>query len=79
MSKRVKLPSAILVALTVVSVSVLAGCSYDYAQRTDRVAHSAGNAVRANLEQSTTNPSSKAANSTTGLGKTGKTVPDAEE
>ncbi|WP_299346852.1 hypothetical protein [uncultured Maritalea sp.] len=68
-----------ILALAFGAFSVLAGCSYDYAQRTDRVAHNAGNAVRANLEQSTTNPSSSAANSVGGLGKNGKVVPDAEE
>ena len=55
----------------------LAGCSYDYAQRTDRVAYSAGNAVRANLERETINPSKKSMNLTTGLGRNGVVTPQA--
>lgn len=49
----------------------LGGCAYDYVQRTDRVAYSAGDAVRANLERETTNPSHAAQYKTKGLGKNG--------
>lgn len=49
----------------------LGGCTYDYLQRTDRVAYSAGDAVRANLESQTINPSKRSQYVTTGLGKTG--------
>ncbi len=56
---------------------LLAGCSYDYAQHTDRVAFSAGNAVRANLESETINPTKASQYDTTGLGKNGSVVPPA--
>jgi hypothetical protein len=55
----------------------LGGCAYDYMQRIDRVSYSAGNAVRANIERETTNPSSKNKSSTKGLGKNGPVIPDA--
>lgn len=62
---------ALLLALT------LAGCAYDYLQRSDRVAYSAGDAVKANLERETTSPSKKSMYSTGGLGKNGVvTSPD---
>ena len=47
------------------------GCAYDYVQRTDRVAYSAGDAVRANLERETMNPSSRSQYNTKGLGRNG--------
>jgi len=47
------------------------GCTYDYLQRTDRVGYSAGDAVRANIERETANPSHKAQYDTTGLGRNG--------
>ena len=50
---------------------LLSGCSYDYLQHTDRVAYSAGDAVRANLESETINPSKRSMYYTKGLGKTG--------
>lgn len=71
--------SAASIALTLSLLPLLGGCFYDYTQRTDRVAHSAGNAVKANLEQSTINPSSKNMNSTTGLGKNGPVMPEPTE
>ena len=49
----------------------LAGCAYDYAQHTDRVSYASGNAVKANLEMSTMNPSKRSTYSTKGLGKNG--------
>jgi len=51
---------------------LLGGCSYDYLQHTDRVSYSAGNAVKANLEGQTTNPSSAAQYDISGLGKNGQ-------
>jgi hypothetical protein len=51
--------------------AMLGGCAYDYVQRTDRVAYSAGDAVRANLERETMNPSHKGQYNTKGLGKNG--------
>jgi hypothetical protein len=55
----------------------VSGCTYDYLQRTDRVAYSAGDAVRANLERETINPSYAGQYSTKGLGKNGSVVPEA--
>ncbi|RYE87972.1 MAG: hypothetical protein EOP19_02765 [Hyphomicrobiales bacterium] len=52
-------------------VALLGGCTYDYVQRTDRVAYSAGDAVRANLERETMNPSSRSRYDTRGLGRNG--------
>ena len=49
----------------------LAACSYDYRQRTDRVAYSSGDAVRANLEMQTENPSKGSSYNTRGLGRNG--------
>lgn len=55
---------------------LLTGCSYDYMQHTDRVSYSAGNAVKANLEAETTDPSRRSSRSTRGLGRDGKVTPD---
>lgn len=55
--------------------SSLGGCAYDYMQRTDRVAYSSGDAVKANLERETTDPSRNATYSTKGLGKNGLVLP----
>lgn len=53
----------------------LGGCTYDYLQRTDRVAYHAGDAVRANLERETTDPSKRSMKSVRGLGKNGVVIP----
>jgi hypothetical protein len=53
----------------------LGGCTYDYVQRTDKVGYSAGDAVKANLEAQTMNPSKDSAYSTRGLGKNGAVEP----
>ena len=53
----------------------LGGCAYDYLQHTDRVTFRGGNAVKANLEAQTTNPSDAARYNTKGLGKDGVVVP----
>lgn len=52
----------------------LSGCAYDYANHSDRVAYSAGDAVKANVEASTTSPSKKSMYSTRGLGKNGEVI-----
>jgi hypothetical protein len=57
---------------------VLGGCTYDYLQRTDKVGYSAGDAVKANLERETLDPSKSSAYSTKGLGADGDVVPDEE-
>ena len=59
------------VAVAIALLAVLGGCSYDYMQRTDRVGYNAGNAVKANLAQQTTNPMKASMYSTKGLGKDG--------
>lgn len=51
--------------------AMVGGCAYDYVQRTDRVAYSAGDAVRANLERETSNPSHGGQYNTKGLGRNG--------
>ena len=59
-------------ALTLATLAlVLNGCSYDYLQHTDRVAYNAGDAVKANLESETINPSKRSMYYTKGLGKNG--------
>jgi hypothetical protein len=52
-------------------VLLLTGCSYDSLQHTDRIAYSAGDAVKANLEGETTHPDGKNAYNTSGLGANG--------
>ena len=53
------------------TVALLGGCSYDYMQHSDRVGYGAGNAVKANLQQQTIDPSKDSQHVTTGLGKNG--------
>jgi hypothetical protein len=60
-----------LIILAAILMLPVSGCAYDYMQRIDRVSYSAGNAVRANIERETANPSSKNKTSTKGLGKNG--------
>ncbi len=50
---------------------LLGGCSYDYLQHSDRVAYSTGDAVNANLESETINPSKRSMYRTKGLGRNG--------
>jgi hypothetical protein len=54
--------------------TALAGCTYDYRQRTDRVGYSAGDAVKANLARETSNPTKASMYSTKGLGRNGHVV-----
>lgn len=51
--------------------ALLDGCSYDYLQHTDRIGYRAGDAVKANLAQETTNPSKRSMYSTKGIGRNG--------
>lgn len=53
----------------------LGGCTYDYLQHTDRVAYHAGDAVRANLERETANPSKSSMYVRSGLGRNGAVMP----
>ena len=66
--------SALRLAATAALALALSGCAYDYMQHTDRVSYSAGDAVHANLERETTNPSRRTARTVTGLGKNGIVV-----
>jgi hypothetical protein len=65
----------LILLLSAIAALLLGGCTYDYLQRTDRVGYSAGDAVKANLERETLDPSKKSAYSTKGLGKDGDVVP----
>jgi len=69
MSRRTGLAAALALAL------LASGCAYDYHQRTDRISYRAGDAVRANLERETYDPSHGSAYDVTGLGKNGSVVP----
>jgi hypothetical protein len=60
----------------VLVASLVSGCAdYDYLQRTDRVSYRAGDAVAANIEGETINPSSPWIYDTSGLGKNGSVMP----
>jgi hypothetical protein len=63
------------IVLVIGLTALLGGCTYDYLQRTDRVAYSTGDAVRANIERETTNPSHGGQYRTKGLGKSGHVIP----
>jgi len=67
----VALAGAMLVAALALG---LGGCTYDYLQHSDRVAYSAGDAVHANLESETINPSKRSMRLLGGLGKNGSVV-----
>ena len=62
-------------ALALALATLLSGCTYDYLQHSDRIAYSAGDAVKANLERQTTDPSRGSAYDTTRLGQNGAVVP----
>ncbi|WP_332689443.1 hypothetical protein [Devosia sp.] len=62
----------------VVLGAVAAGCSYDQRNHSDRVTFAAGNAVRANLERETVNPSKDSMYRVGGLGRNGIVIPDEE-
>lgn len=71
---RMILPIVPMLLATALIVLPLGGCAYDYMQRSDKIAYSSGNAVKANLERETANPSRKSAGSTKGLGQNGTIV-----
>jgi hypothetical protein len=54
------------------ALALLAGCSYDYLQHTDRIGYSTGDAVKRNLESETTKPDKRSAYDKSGLGRNGK-------
>ena len=59
----------VLVAVAAGVALVLSGCTYDYLNRSDKIAFSAGDAVTGNLEAQTTDPAGDT--DTSGLGKDG--------
>ena len=61
--------------ILLIAASLVGGCAYDSLQHEDRVSYNAGDAVRANLEIQTINPSKKSMNDTSGLGKNGEIEP----
>ena len=66
------------IRLAVVAASLgmtLGGCTYDYLNHSDRIAYSAGDAVNANLERETINPSKKSMYLRWGLGRNGLVIP----
>jgi hypothetical protein len=67
-------PLALAVAAGLLALLV-GGCTYDYFQHTDRIGYRAGDAVNANLERETNNPSYGLMYDTSGLGKNGSVVP----
>ena len=69
-------PSLIGAAAAILVASLIAGCArYDYLQHTDRISYHAGNAVHANLERETIDPSNGLMYDTSGLGKNGSVLP----
>ena len=63
---------------TVLAAGLLTGCVYDSLQHTDRVSFSTGDAVRANLERETTQPTADYMYDTSGLGADGIVTPREE-
>ncbi len=77
---RLKLTTILAKASVVIALGVfLSGCAYDYLQTTDRVAYSAGDAVKANLESQTTNPSADSQYDLTHLGEDGPVIEPSED
>ena len=67
--------SLLRLAATAALALALGGCAYDYMQHTDRVSFHGGDAVHANLEQETVNPSKRSMKSVAGLGRNGSLLP----
>ena len=67
-----------IVLLTGAVMAPLGGCNYDYLNRQDRVTFAGGNAVRANLERETADPTNRSRYSVKGLGRTGQQIPKEE-
>lgn len=71
--------TALVATAGALTLAMLAGCTYDYVQRTDRVGYSAGDAVKANLEMQTADPSRGSSYSVRRLGENGVVVYDAPD
>jgi hypothetical protein len=67
-----------IVLLAGAVMAPLGGCTYDYLNRQDRVTFAAGNAVRANLERETADPTDRSRYSVKGLGRNGQQIPKEE-
>ncbi len=66
-------------AAFVLVAALLSGCaSYDYLERTDRISYHAGDAVNANLERETFDPSNALMYDTRGLGANGSVIPSGD-
>ena len=73
-------PARFIVSLAgAVLVLSLSACTYDYTQHTDRVGYHAGDAVKANLEGETVDPSNPSSYDKSGLGTDGEVMPDETE
>ena len=59
-------------------LTLLGGCTYDYLNHSDRVTLAGGNAVRANIEMQTANPSRASSYDVRGLGRNGEQLPEPE-
>jgi hypothetical protein len=59
-------------------LALLGGCAFDYLNRLDRVTLAGGDAVKANLEMQTTDPTKDSQYRTKGLGSNGAVIPDDE-
>ena len=63
-------------AALILMVSLVGGCAdFDYRQHTDRISYRAGDAVKANLERETINPSGRSMYDVSGLGENGRVLP----
>jgi hypothetical protein len=59
-------------------LALLGGCVFDHLNRLDRVTLAGGNAVKANLEMQTIDPTKESQYRTKGLGKNGTVIPGEE-
>ena len=65
-------PARLIAALGTAALSLgLGACTYDYLQQTDQVGYSYGDAVNANLEAQTINPTKDSMYDKSGLGGDG--------
>ena len=60
------------------TIALLGGCMFDHLNRLDRVTLAGGDAVKANLEMQTINPTKASQYRTKGLGKNGGVIPGDE-